>query len=66
MKNETITAVRGIQVGHATNRRARTGCTVVLCPAGAAAGVDVRGFAPGTRETDAIRPGRLVGQAHAV
>ena len=66
MKNDTITAVRGIQVGHATNRRARTGCTVVLCPAGARAGVDVRGFAPGTRETDAIRPGRLVGRAHAV
>ncbi len=66
MKNETITAVQGIQVGHATNRRARTGCTVVLCPAGAAAGVDVRGFAPGTRETDAIRPGRLVGRAHAI
>ena len=66
MKNPTITAVRGIQVGHATNRRARTGCSVVLCPAGAAAGVDVRGFAPGTRETDAIRPGRLVGEAHGV
>ena len=66
MKNGTITAVKGIQVGHATNRRARTGCTVVLCMAGAAAGVDVRGFAPGTRETDAIRPGRLVGQAHGV
>ena len=66
MKNDTITAVRGIQAGHATNRRARTGCTVVLCPAGARAGVDVRGFAPGTRETDAIRPGRLVGQAHAI
>ena len=66
MKNETLTAVRGIQVGHATNRRARTGCTVVLCVRGAAAGVDVRGFAPGTRETDAIRPGRLVGQAHGV
>ncbi|MCY4489134.1 MAG: P1 family peptidase [Deltaproteobacteria bacterium] len=66
MENNTITAVRGIQVGHATNRRARTGCTVVLCPAGAASGVDVRGFAPGTRETDAIRPGRLVGQAHAI
>jgi len=66
MKNGTITAVRGIQVGHATNRRARTGCTVVLCMAGAAAGVDVRGFAPGTRETDAIRPGRLVGKAHGI
>ena len=66
MKNRTITAVKDIQVGHATNLRARTGCTVVLCPDGAAAGVDVRGFAPGTRETDAIRPGRLVGQAHGV
>ena len=66
MKNRTITAVKGIQVGHATNLRARTGCTVVLCPDGTAAGVDVRGFAPGTRETDAIRPGRLVGQAHGV
>ena len=66
MKNDTITAVWGIQAGHATNRRARTGCTVVLCPAGAPAGIDVRGFAPGTRETDAIRPGRLVGQAHAI
>ncbi len=66
MKNGTITAVKGIRAGHATNRRARTGCTVVLCTAGAAAGVDVRGFAPGTRETDAIRPGRLVGQAHGI
>ena len=66
MRNATITAVRGIQVGHATNFRARTGCTVVLSMAGAAAGVDVRGFAPGTRETDAIRPGRLVGQAHGI
>lgn len=66
MRNATITAVRGIQVGHATRLRARTGCTAVLCMAGAAAGVDVRGFAPGTRETDAIRPGRLVGQAHGV
>ena len=66
MRNATITAVRGIQVGHATNLRARTGCTVVLSMAGAAAGVDVRGFAPGTRETDAIGPGRLVGQAHGI
>ena len=66
MTNETITAVKGIRVGHATNRLARTGCTVLLCMAGAAAGVDVRGFAPGTRETDAIRPGRRVGQAHGI
>lgn len=66
MTNGTITAVKGIEVGHATDLRARTGCTVVLCMAGAVAGVDVRGFAPGTRETDAVRPGRRVGQAHGV
>ena len=64
--NQTLTAIEGIKVGHATNAVARTGCTVVLCPAGATAGVDVRGAAPGTRETDALRPGRLVQKAHAV
>ena len=64
--NHTITAIEGIRVGHATNSSARTGCTVVLCESGAVAGVDVRGSAPGTRETDAIRPGRLVQKAHAV
>ena len=53
-------------MGHATNLTARTGCTVILCPAGATAGVDVRGAAPGTRETEALRPGRLVQKAHAV
>ena len=64
--NQTITAIDGIKVGHATNAVARTGCTVILCPTGATAGVDVRGAAPGTRETDALRPGRLVQKAHAV
>ena len=64
--NPTLTAIDGITVGHATNLTARTGCTVVLCPAGATAGVDVRGAAPGTRETEALRPGRLVQKAHAV
>ncbi len=64
--NDTITAIPGIRVGHATDARARTGCTVLLCEAGAVAGVDVRGSAPGTRETDAIRPGRLVREAHGV
>jgi len=61
-----ITDVPGIKVGHVTDRVALTGCTVVLCEAGATAGVDVRGSAPGTRETDAIRPTTLVEQAHAV
>lgn len=64
--NQTITAIEGITVGHATNLTARTGCTVILCPSGATAGVDVRGAAPGTRETDALRSGRLVQKAHAV
>ena len=64
--NRTLTAIADITVGHATDSTARTGCTVVLCPAGATAGVDVRGAAPGTRETEALRPGRLVQKAHAV
>ena len=64
--NQTITAIDGIKVGHATDATARTGCTVVLCPAGVTAGVDVRGAAPGTRETEVLRPGRLVQKAHAV
>ena len=64
--NQTLTAIDGIKVGHATDVTARTGCTVILCPAGVTAGVDVRGAAPGTRETDALRPGRLVQKAHAV
>ena len=64
--NQTLTAIDGIKVGHATHSAARTGCTVILCPAGATAGVDVRGAAPGTRETDALRSGRLVQKAHAV
>lgn len=64
--NQTLTAIDGIKVGHATNSAARTGCTVILCPTGATAGVDVRGAAPGTRETEALRPGRLVQKAHAV
>ena len=64
--NRTLTAIDGIKVGHATDLTARTGCTVVLCPGGATAGVDVRGGAPGTRETEALRPGRLVQKAHAV
>ena len=51
--NQSITAVRGLTVGHWTDLAAATGCTVVLCPQGAVGGVDVRGSAPGTRETDA-------------
>ena len=66
LKNDTITAISGLKVGHATDEKARTGCTVILCESGVAAGVDVRGSAPGTRETDAIRPGGLVEKVHAI
>ena len=61
-----ITDVEGIEVGHYTDLEAATGCTVVLCRDGAVAGVDVRGSAPGTRETDLLRPMNLVQQVHAV
>ncbi|MCX7669801.1 MAG: P1 family peptidase [Anaerolineae bacterium] len=64
--NDTITAVPGIRVGHATDEVGLTGCTVVLCEAGAVGGVDQRGGAPGTRETDLLRPMHLVERVHAV
>jgi L-aminopeptidase/D-esterase-like protein len=61
-----ITDVRGIEVGHAQDEEALTGCTVILCRKGVVAGVDVRGGAPGTRETDLLNPVNLVDQVHAV
>jgi L-aminopeptidase/D-esterase-like protein len=61
-----VTSVTGIRVGHATDAQGLTGCTVVLCEEGAVAGVDQRGGAPGTRETDLIRPLHLVQKIHAV
>ena len=61
-----ITDVPGIRVGHAQDYEALTGCTVILCEAGAVGGVDQRGGAPGTRETDALHPMHLVQQVHAV
>jgi L-aminopeptidase/D-esterase-like protein len=64
--NHSITDVSGIEVGHAQNIEALTGCTVVLCRKGAVAGVDVRGSAPGTRETDLLNPINLVNKVHAV
>ncbi len=64
--NGAITDVPGLKVGHYTDLRAATGCTVVLCEEGATAGVEVRGAAPGTRETDLLRPQHVVQQIHAV
>jgi L-aminopeptidase/D-esterase-like protein len=63
---DSITDVAGIRVGHWTDRRSITGCSVVLCPPGTTGGVDVRGAAPGTRETDLLRPENLVEEVHAV
>jgi L-aminopeptidase/D-esterase-like protein len=61
-----ITDVAGIEVGHFTDARRPTGCSVVIARRGAVAGVDVRGAAPGTRETDLLQPSNLVEQVHAV
>lgn len=64
--SHTITDVAGITVGHAHDAEAITGVTVLLAPEGAAAGVDVRGGAPGTRETDLLSPVATVEQIHAL
>ena len=61
-----ITAIPGLKVGHHTLAERPTGCTVILAEAGATAGVDVRGQAPGTRETDLLAPGNLVEKVHAI
>ena len=61
-----LTDVAGVKVGHFTDTRRPTGCTVVLVEAGAICGVDVRGGAPGTRETDLLEPVNMVQQVHAV
>jgi L-aminopeptidase/D-esterase-like protein len=64
--NNTLTDVPGLRVGHAHDLDALTGCTVVLCPPHTTAGVDQRGGAPGTRETDLLRPMHLVQHVHAI
>src|SRR5690606_29318709 len=66
MTNNTLTVVPGFRVGHATHLEGGTGCTVVLCPAGTVGGVDQRGGAPGTRETDLLRPTHHVETVNAV
>jgi L-aminopeptidase/D-esterase-like protein len=63
---DAITDVLGVKVGHYTDEEAATGCTVILCEAGAVAGVDVSGSSPGTRETDLLRPGNSVDMVQAI
>ena len=64
--NQTLTAVEGIKVGHVTLTGRPTGCTVILTEDGAVAGVDVRGAAPGTRETELLSPLNTVDRVHAI
>jgi L-aminopeptidase/D-esterase-like protein len=66
MHTGSITDIAGLKVGHFTDARRPTGCTVVLCEHGATCGVDVRGAAPGTRETDLLDPRNVIEQVHAV
>ncbi len=61
-----LTDVDGIKVGHAENKDAMTGCSVVIFEDGARGGVDVRGSAPGTRETDLFRAEKTVDRVHAI
>lgn len=65
-KIESIRQISGIFAGHATDVDAATGCTVIVCPAGATGAVDVRGGAPATRETDLLRPEETVQAVHAI
>ena len=65
-RNQTLTAVPGIKVGHFTLTERPTGCTVILTETGAVASVDVRGGAPGTRETDLLNPVNHVQKVNAI
>lgn len=66
MKEIPLTEIGQIQIGHAQNLAAATGCTVILCPQGAAAGVDVRGGGPASRETQLLNPVAAAKKIHAV
>jgi len=61
-----LTDIKGIRVGHAQNEAGGTGCTAIICDNGAAAGVDVRGGGPASRETELLRPEKLVQQIHCI
>ena len=65
-QNKTLTAIEGIRVGHVTHKEAKTGCTVVLCPERSKASIDIRGAAPGTRETGLLQPENTVEFVHGI
>jgi L-aminopeptidase/D-esterase-like protein len=62
----TLTDIVGLRVGHATDARALTGCTVILCEQGAVGGVDIRGGATGTRDLGPLDPSHVAPQVHAI
>ncbi|MCD6499562.1 MAG: P1 family peptidase [Deltaproteobacteria bacterium] len=64
--NDSITCVPSLRVGQAQNDHDLTGCTVLLSPQGAVAAMVVLGSAPGTRQTDSLRPGHLVSRVHGL
>jgi len=66
MRQIDFMEIEAIKVGHAQDLEAATGCTVIISEEGATVGVDVRGGAPGTRETDLLNPVNLVHKAHAI
>ncbi len=66
LTDNSITDVPGIRVGHATNAKAGTGCTVIICPNNTVGSAEVRGSAPGTREIPAIQPVNLVQYVNAI
>jgi len=66
MTNNTLTRISGIKVGHVTDLENATGCTVIMCPPQTVGAVDVRGGAPGTRETDLLQPHNRVEEVTAI
>ncbi len=66
MKEIKFTDIDGIKLGHAQNTKGLTGCSVIICEKGATGGIDVRGGAPGTRETDLLDPSEMIEKIHAV
>src|SRR5215471_19279066 len=61
-----LTDIPGIRVGHISDYQALTGCTAILCEAGAVGGVDIRGSASGTQEIDVLSPGHVTDKVHGI
>lgn len=66
MKEIEINEIKGFRIGNAQDKEGGTGCTAILCDEGAIAGVDVRGGGPATRETDLLKPEKMVELVHGV